>query len=177
MAACGWALRTGYSAAARSENSGSGGGTPALEVSLCTRYAWTGMATFGSARRATGLVASTRGPAESSGSTRLTASPRNTHLRWLWIHRSGSGRRPRQDCSWRSFPGKRFLRVEEVPPVRCWVVAAGPGGQILTGGAAGLFRLSEGRWRHISTADGLEHDMILAVATIKPDEIWVGYWF
>jgi diguanylate cyclase (GGDEF)-like protein len=74
-------------------------------------------------------------------------------------------------------PGKRFLRVEEVPPVRCWVVAAGPGGQILTGGAAGLFRLSEGRWRHISTADGLEHDMILAVATIKPDEIWVGYWF
>src|ERR1017187_7409283 len=103
-AAGGWALRTGYSAAARSENSGSGGGTPALEVSPCTRYAWTGMATFGSARRATGLVASTRGPPESSGSTRLTASPRNTHLRWLWIHRSGSGRRPRQGCSWRSFP-------------------------------------------------------------------------
>jgi diguanylate cyclase (GGDEF)-like protein len=74
-------------------------------------------------------------------------------------------------------PGKRFRRVEEVPPVRCWVVTAGPGGQILTGGAAGLFRLSEGRWRHISTADGLDHDMILAVATIKPDEIWVGYWF
>jgi len=74
-------------------------------------------------------------------------------------------------------PGKRFRRVEEVPPVRCWAVTAGPGGQILTGGAAGLFRLSEGRWRHISTADGLDHDMILAVATIKPDEIWVGYWF
>src|ERR1039457_7423127 len=70
MAACGWALRTGCSVAARSENVGSGGGTPALEESLCMRYVWTGMATFGSARRATGLVASTRGPAESSGSTR-----------------------------------------------------------------------------------------------------------
>ena len=74
-------------------------------------------------------------------------------------------------------PGKHFQRVEEVPPVRCWVVTAGPGGQILTGGTAGLFRLSQGRWRHISTADGLEHDVILAVATMKPDEIWVGYWF
>ncbi len=74
-------------------------------------------------------------------------------------------------------PGGRFRRVEEVPSTRCWAVTAGPGGQILTGGAAGLFRLSEGRWRHISTADGLDHDMILAVATIKPDEIWVGYWF
>jgi diguanylate cyclase (GGDEF)-like protein len=74
-------------------------------------------------------------------------------------------------------PATRFRRVEEVPPVRCWVVSAGPGGQILAGGAAGLFRLSAGRWRHISTADGLEHDMILAAASNKPDEIWVGYWF
>jgi len=74
-------------------------------------------------------------------------------------------------------PEKHFRHVEEVPPVRCWVVAAGPNGQILAGGAAGLFRLSEGRWRHISKADGLDHDMILAVAAIKPDEIWVGYWF
>jgi diguanylate cyclase (GGDEF)-like protein len=74
-------------------------------------------------------------------------------------------------------PGKRFRRVEEVPPVRCWVVTAGPGGQILVGGAAGLFRLFQDRWRHISKADGLDHDVILAVATNKPDEIWVGYWF
>jgi len=74
-------------------------------------------------------------------------------------------------------PEKQFRRVAEVPPVRCWVVAAGPGGQILTGGAGGLFRLSQGRWRHISTADGLEHDVILAAAAIGPDEIWVGYWF
>jgi diguanylate cyclase (GGDEF)-like protein len=74
-------------------------------------------------------------------------------------------------------PDKHFRRVEEVPPVRCWAVTAGPDGQIVAGGAAGLFRLSAGRWRHISTADGLEHDVILAVATIKPDEIWVGYWF
>ena len=74
-------------------------------------------------------------------------------------------------------PQGRFRRVAEVPPVRCWVVAAGPGGQILAGGAAGLFRLSAGRWRHISTADGLDHDVILAAAANKPDEIWVGYWF
>jgi len=74
-------------------------------------------------------------------------------------------------------PEKRFRRVAEVPPVRCWAVTAGPGGQILTGGAAGLFRLADGRWRHITTADGLEHNVILAVTAIKPDEIWVGYWF
>lgn len=74
-------------------------------------------------------------------------------------------------------PGKDFRPVVEVPPVRCWVVTTGPGGQILAGGAAGLFRLSAGKWRHISTADGLEHDVVLSVAAIKPDEIWVGYWF
>src|ERR1039458_5777989 len=92
MAACGWALRTGCSVAARSENVGSGGGTPALEESLCMRYVWTGMATFGSARRATGLVASTRGPAESSGSTRLTAPPRWKYPCALVTH--GPGWRP-----------------------------------------------------------------------------------
>jgi diguanylate cyclase (GGDEF)-like protein len=74
-------------------------------------------------------------------------------------------------------PEKRFRRVAEVPPVRIWVVTAGPGGQVLAGGDAGLFRLSDGRWRHISTGDGLEHNVILAVAAVKPDEIWVGYWF
>ena len=74
-------------------------------------------------------------------------------------------------------PAMDFRRVAEVPPVRCWVVTAGPGGQILAGGTAGVFRLSAGKWRHISTADGLEHDVVLAVAANKPDEIWVGYWF
>jgi len=74
-------------------------------------------------------------------------------------------------------PGTHFHRIEEVPPDRCWVVTAGPGGQILAGGTKGLFRLSDGRWRHISTTDGLEHNVILAVAAIQPDEIWVGYWF
>jgi diguanylate cyclase (GGDEF)-like protein len=74
-------------------------------------------------------------------------------------------------------PTKRFRRIEEVPPVRCWVVTAGPGGQILAGGAAGLFRLWDGQWRRISKADGLDHDMILAVAASRPDEVWVGYWF
>jgi len=74
-------------------------------------------------------------------------------------------------------PGRRFRRVAEVPPARYWAVTTGPGGQILVGGATGLFRLSAGRWRHISTADGLRHDVILAVAASKPDEFWVGYWF
>jgi diguanylate cyclase (GGDEF)-like protein len=74
-------------------------------------------------------------------------------------------------------PEPHFRRVEQVPPVRCWVVREGPGGQILAGGAAGLYRLSAGNWRHISTTDGLDHNVILAVAAIKPDEIWVGYWF
>jgi diguanylate cyclase (GGDEF)-like protein len=74
-------------------------------------------------------------------------------------------------------PEKRFRRVTDLPSARYWVVTAGPGEQILAGGAGGLFRLSAGRWRHISTADGLDHDVVLALATIKPDEIWVGYWF
>ena len=74
-------------------------------------------------------------------------------------------------------PERHFRRIEQVPPVRFWVVTAGPGGQILAGGVAGLYRLSAGSWRHISTADGLDHDAVLALAAIKPDEFWVGYWF
>ena len=45
------------------------------------------------------------------------------------------------------------------------------------GTSAGLFRLSSGRWRRISTADGLRHDVVLSVAAATPDEIWVGYWY
>jgi diguanylate cyclase (GGDEF)-like protein len=74
-------------------------------------------------------------------------------------------------------PAQDFRRVAEVPPVRCWVVTAGPGGQVLAGGAAGLFRLVAGKWRHITTADGLAQDVVLAVAANQPNEIWVGYWF
>jgi hypothetical protein len=75
-------------------------------------------------------------------------------------------------------PEKQFRRVAEVPPVRCWVVAAGPGGQILTGGAGGLFRLSD-------RAGGATSRRPTAWSTMSfwrqppssPDEIWVGYWF
>jgi diguanylate cyclase (GGDEF)-like protein len=72
---------------------------------------------------------------------------------------------------------KRFQRVDEVPPVRCWVVTEAPGGEILAGTVEGLFWLSGGRWRRISMADGLRHDRVLAIAASKPHEIWVGYWF
>jgi diguanylate cyclase (GGDEF)-like protein len=72
---------------------------------------------------------------------------------------------------------KRFQRVDEVPPVRCWVVTEAPSGEILAGTVEGLFWLSGGKWRRISTAEGLRHDVILAVDASKLHEIWVGYWF
>jgi signal transduction histidine kinase/DNA-binding response OmpR family regulator len=72
---------------------------------------------------------------------------------------------------------KRFRRVEEVPAVNCWAVIEGPDGEILVGTSAGLFRLSGDRWRRISTADGLRHDVVLSVAAATPAEIWVGYWY
>jgi signal transduction histidine kinase/CheY-like chemotaxis protein len=74
-------------------------------------------------------------------------------------------------------PEKLFHRVEEVPLVRCYAVIEGPGGDILVGAAAGVFRLAGGRWRHITTADGLRHDVVLAVAASRPNELWVGYWY
>lgn len=74
-------------------------------------------------------------------------------------------------------PEKRFSRVEDVPSVRCWAVTEGAAGEILVGTSAGLFILSRGSWRHISTADGLRHNVLLSVASAKPGEIWVGYWF
>jgi ligand-binding sensor domain-containing protein len=72
---------------------------------------------------------------------------------------------------------KRFQRVDEVPPVRCWVVAEAPGGDILAGTVQGLFWLSGGKWRRISTADGLRSDTVLAITASQSHEIWVGYWF
>jgi ligand-binding sensor domain-containing protein len=72
---------------------------------------------------------------------------------------------------------KRFRRVEEVPPVRCYAVTEEPGGAILVGADRGVFRLAEGRWRQITTADGLRHDVVLAVAASRPNEFWVGYWY
>ena len=61
---------------------------------------------------------------------------------------------------------KRFRRVEEVPAVNCWAVVEAPDGAILVGTSAGLFRLSGDRWRRISTADGLRHDVVLSVAAV-----------
>jgi ligand-binding sensor domain-containing protein len=72
---------------------------------------------------------------------------------------------------------KRFRRVEEVPLVNCWTVVEAPDGAILVGTSVGLFRLSGDRWRRISTADGLRHDVVLSVAAATPGEIWVGYWY
>jgi ligand-binding sensor domain-containing protein len=72
---------------------------------------------------------------------------------------------------------KRFQRVEEVPAVRCYAVTEEPGGAILVGAAKGVFRLAGGRWRQISTADGLRHNVVLAVAASRPNEFWVGYWY
>ena len=72
---------------------------------------------------------------------------------------------------------RRFRRVEEVPAVNCWAVTEGPDGKILVGTSAGLFWLAGDRWRRISTADGLRHDIVLSVVEARPGEIWVGYWF
>jgi signal transduction histidine kinase/CheY-like chemotaxis protein len=72
---------------------------------------------------------------------------------------------------------KRFRRVEEVPAGNCWAVVEAPDGAILVGTSAGLFRLSGDRWRRISTADGLRHDVVLSVAAATSGEIWVGYWY
>jgi len=74
-------------------------------------------------------------------------------------------------------PNAQFRRVEEVGKARCWTVAAGPDGQILAGGEAGLFRLAEGRWRHLTKADGLIDNTILSVIATRADEFWVGYWY
>ena len=76
-----------------------------------------------------------------------------------------------------SLSEKRFRRVEEVPAVRCFAVTEGPDGEILVGATGGLFRLAGGRWRHITTADGLRNDVIMAVAATRSNEFWVGYWF
>jgi diguanylate cyclase (GGDEF)-like protein len=72
---------------------------------------------------------------------------------------------------------KRFERVDGVPAVRCWVVTEAAGGDILAGTVEGLFWLSAGKWRRISTADGLRHERILAIDASRPHEVWVGYWF
>jgi signal transduction histidine kinase/CheY-like chemotaxis protein len=72
---------------------------------------------------------------------------------------------------------KLFRRVEGIPAVNCWAVTEGPDGKILVGTSAGLFWLEGDKWRRISTADGLRHDIVLSVAESKPGEIWVGYWF
>jgi signal transduction histidine kinase/DNA-binding response OmpR family regulator len=72
---------------------------------------------------------------------------------------------------------RRFHRVAEVPAVSCWAVSEGPDGTILVGSAAGVFWLSGEKWRRISTAEGLRHDIVLSVAATRPGEIWVGYWF
>ena len=72
---------------------------------------------------------------------------------------------------------KRFRRVEEVPAVRCWAVTEGPDGEILVGATGGLFRLAGGRWRHITTADGLRNDVIMSLAATRRNEFWVGYWY
>jgi signal transduction histidine kinase/DNA-binding response OmpR family regulator len=74
-------------------------------------------------------------------------------------------------------PAQRFQQVGDVPAVRCYAVTEGPGGDILVGSDKGVFRLAGGRWRQITTADGLRHDVVLAVAASRPNEFWVGYWY
>ena len=71
---------------------------------------------------------------------------------------------------------KQFQRVDGVPAVPCWVVKEAPDGSILVGTNTGLYLLSGEKWRRISTADGLLHDVVLSVAA-RSGEIWVGYWF
>jgi signal transduction histidine kinase/CheY-like chemotaxis protein/ligand-binding sensor domain-containing protein len=72
---------------------------------------------------------------------------------------------------------RRFRRVDDVPAVACWAVAEGPGGDVLVGSAKGLYRFTGASWQHLTTADGLRHDVVLALAANMPNEFWVGYWF
>ncbi len=72
---------------------------------------------------------------------------------------------------------KRFRHVDEVTSRRCYAVIEEPGGAILVGSLSGVFRLASGHWRRISSQDGLRHDVVLALASARPNEFWVGYWY
>ena len=121
--------------------------------------------------------ASTREPGESSGSSRIAGWQGYCLSLWRSTGHTGSGRPRSAGLYVAHLSEKRFRRVEEVPAVRCWAVTEGPDGEILVGATEGVFRLAGGRWRQITTADGLRHDVVLAVAASRPNEFWVGYWY
>jgi signal transduction histidine kinase/DNA-binding response OmpR family regulator/streptogramin lyase len=72
---------------------------------------------------------------------------------------------------------KRFSRVPGLPEVNCWVVTVGPAGEILVATVAGVYRFAGSGWTHVSTADGLRHNRVLAVSADASGDVWVGYWF
>lgn len=74
-------------------------------------------------------------------------------------------------------PYTKFLRIQEIPSSRVWAIAEGSDGTIWAGGAAGLFALSDGRWKAFTTADGLTNQEVLSLGADRDGSIWIGYRF
>ena len=97
---------------------------------------------------------------------------------WLSTGHTGSGRLQTTDCYVAELPAKRFHRVEEVPAVRCYAVVEAPDGAILVGSGGRGFPA----WRGAAGGRSrprreLRHGEVLAVAALRPNEFWVGYWY
>jgi signal transduction histidine kinase/ActR/RegA family two-component response regulator len=127
---------------------------------------------------------------ESRGAARL--DPRTGKLEWLGENRGLAGKSPYAlmlDRNHRIWAGterglfvadvskRRFQRVNELPQIRYLAVAEAVNGDIWAGSADGVFRLSEGNWRRITTADGLSSNVILSLAAAKSGDMWVGHRF
>ena len=70
-----------------------------------------------------------------------------------------------------------FVPVEEVPRIQMWDTVEAVNGDIWAGSAQGLFHLSHGTWSHLTSSNGLSHDVILTLAAAKNGDLWVGYRF
>lgn len=71
--------------------------------------------------------------------------------------------------------GGNFQRVTEVSPLRCFALVESPAGDIWAATSDGLWQLSNGAWRHFTTADGLRSRLLVSIAADKAGAIWVGY--
>ena len=75
-------------------------------------------------------------------------------------------------------PGNlRFRRIGEVPAIFCVAVVEAANGEIWAGTRAGLFRLTNGHWQRLTTADGLSHNEVLSLAADPNGDVWAGYQF
>ena len=71
--------------------------------------------------------------------------------------------------------GPQFHVVEATRGIRVWTVIEATNGEIWAGSDKGIFRLSAGTWSHLTTADGLSHDVVLSLAANSSGDVWIGY--